>query len=723
VSKSATKPDHTQLTRDISRHIKSHTKPHKCDICGYGFALRLDLVRHGKALHQLSHERHYCPTDGCAYKTTRKDHLRKHRVSAHAWKPSTRHIPSRGVSEVISNSEQTPTTDDASDKHPSADSQHTVLPWICERFLHAAKTGNILVLDASLKAGIDVNIQADDGFTALHCAAGAGHVFTIDYLLGKGASLGTENDKHRTPLDEALLSQQLRAAQLLFSRAEQISTSQVTIDCLVRLKSTELLREYVAHLADDAPPDLMYRMLLAASRDGQIQTVEALLSIFEASRNITKDIGQPDAVMIWQGCMQRPDLARGDQSFPMTRFTPLHIAAAKGDLKIVRLLVENGVDINRAFHFKTPLFLAIVGRHTSVVEYMTDLPGIELNNEWISNSIQPDEVPRRMSFMPIHAAVGPSADIISLLLRHPKIEPNTRNSDGETPLYLAAASGRVLAIEALLRHRHTDPQLADNRGHTPLQVAACGDRPEIVRALLTHERDVLEYVETPPQDLSHPVTMMKLLLKHHDFRDINVLPRTRSKFGRQGLLHATIRSGHLECVQLLLDHKDIDIHLSMKSSEEDDTPLTVASEQGSLDIVRLLLQQKNINVNLGRGPLYVACKAGHIEIVKLLLQHNDIDINKRGPHQSDQSALEIAREEGYDDIFDLLLQQGATDHDATTIPSSRASVDSVDSYAVPEPHLEEVSDHELESQPYSFVDEYMEDLDGSEAIDKDQPHG
>lgn len=41
----------------------------------------------------------------------------------------------------------------------------------CSTFTDAANTGRVDVLEYCLRAGLDINLKADDGFTALHCAA------------------------------------------------------------------------------------------------------------------------------------------------------------------------------------------------------------------------------------------------------------------------------------------------------------------------------------------------------------------------------------------------------------------------------------------------------------------------------------------------------------------------------------------------------------------------
>lgn len=93
--------------------------------------------------------------------------------------------------------------------------------------------------------------------------------------------------------------------------------------------------------------------------------------------------------------------------------------------------------------------------------------------------------------------------------------------------------------------------------------------------------------------------------------------------------------------------------------------ITPASEKGHVEIVRELLTQTDINVNhtnfVGWTPLLEAIVlndggAKQQEIVKLLLDHG------ANPHMTDKygkKPLELAREKGYREIAELLIQAGA----------------------------------------------------------------
>ena len=57
---------------------------------------------------------------------------------------------------------------------------------------HAARNGDLEIVEQLVDYGADVNAIADQGHFPLYCAAGHGHVETTQYLVEKGANLQTK---------------------------------------------------------------------------------------------------------------------------------------------------------------------------------------------------------------------------------------------------------------------------------------------------------------------------------------------------------------------------------------------------------------------------------------------------------------------------------------------------------------------------------------------------
>ena len=119
----------------------------------------------------------------------------------------------------------------------------------------------------------------------------------------------------------------------------------------------------------------------------------------------------------------------------------LHLAAGRGNLRMVQLLVAHGADLNLQMDGKeksslaTPLHEAMRSSHLDVVQYLLSLPECNPNIK--------DQNGER----PIHYAAAPAVNwnfhsqlILTLLLAHPKVDPNDRDDDDGDDRFLFSIS-------------------------------------------------------------------------------------------------------------------------------------------------------------------------------------------------------------------------------------------------------------------------------------------
>lgn len=96
--------------------------------------------------------------------------------------------------------------------------QASVTPQNCtngDRFHKAAARGNVKYVQDCLTAGIAVDVQEGNGWTALHAAARQGQIAVIDTLLRYNANPNIRDKTGRTPLDQATLAKQQKAIDIL----------------------------------------------------------------------------------------------------------------------------------------------------------------------------------------------------------------------------------------------------------------------------------------------------------------------------------------------------------------------------------------------------------------------------------------------------------------------------------------------------------------------------
>ncbi|KAH4287418.1 hypothetical protein HBH64_216390 [Parastagonospora nodorum] len=584
-------------------------------------------------------ERHACSVNGCTFRATRKDNLRQHHQRLHPSIPFLQKLIARDNPKSHYSLEDRQSTDSApaSAQQSKPEVAEQSLPWASNLFFQAASAGDSAVLQAQLNSGIDINVRAADGSSALHCATRAGHSSVAKWLLQNGAYLEATNFKLRSPLHEALIGHDLKTVQLLIHEGALLDVSSITIDSLGRSESEEMLKVCLDDLADNVKSTTLYRILKAASKSGHIRTVQAVLSLFLNNVSALNGTISQNRLAAWQTRSMRPDLAAKHLENRVQAYTPLQIAAVNGHLEIVQLLVNHGSDINQAYHGMTPFCLTVLRGHVHVAEYLFDQANLSKDHADLTSHYR--------IWTPLHqVAHDGRCEMIEFLLDRNLFDIHVSDRFGRTPLHAAASSGRLKAVMLLLKRSNSNNTDDSTAVLTPLQLAAVGGHLEVVQPLLDHlgfDTAPFSTSEVPQQGQFEPIRVLERLLKHPDFEDINFTHHSRFDADRNGLLNAMISKKQYDCVRLLLSHGRINVNLEGGTwSGGLYTPLILAVELGQKDIVELLLQHKDIDINARTEVLY-----GGIY---------------RGDYRQ-KTALSVARAKGHGDIVELLLAHGAKD--------------------------------------------------------------
>jgi ankyrin repeat protein len=121
-----------------------------------------------------------------------------------------------------------------------------------------------------------------------------------------------------------------------------------------------------------------------------------------------------------------------------------------------------------------------------------------------------------------------------------------------------------------------------------------------------------------------------------------------------------VKNNNIDKVRNLIEEK-VNVN-SVTFSNNNETPLFLASQAGHVGIVKLLiavtgLRGLNSSDKFLRTPLYVATSNGHVGIVKLLIKAG---ANYNSRNSDDMSALEMASYLGHADIVKLLIEANAS---------------------------------------------------------------
>lgn len=178
----------------------------------------------------------------------------------------------------------------------------------------AAEYGRVEIIELLLEEHVAYDFRYELGYTPLFIAAKNGHMGVVNLLLGKNAARNTKDDLGYTPLLRALKDNNVKMAGLLLEK----------------------------HIEEDSADDSQ-QLLLAAAQIGHIKGVKSLLQKLSSIREIRDKYGR----------------------------TPLYIAAYKGHVEVVELLLEHHVEKDaRSRNGRTPLYMAARFGHLSTVEML-----------------------------------------------------------------------------------------------------------------------------------------------------------------------------------------------------------------------------------------------------------------------------------------------------------------------------------------------------------------
>lgn len=312
----------------------------------------------------------------------------------------------------------------------------------------AAFTGDIRIVELLLENEARIDALDYSQSTALHKAAAHNHAEVCEYLIKKGARIDKHDKDNFTPLLLASCN----------GHSETIST----------------LLNLGASIADMDKNDK--NALFWAAEEDHVKALKVLLKKIKEA-NIEHLIDKGDRY----------------------NYAPIHIAAEKGFINTVRLLLEAGADVfAKNEEERTPLHLAAMKGKTSVVR---------------------------------------------LIIKHDRTTINDEDEDSNTPLHLAALSGHNKATVALLECG-ADIEARNCSLWTPLDCAAAKGFPKTVKILLENDAPV------DPMDKSKTTPLHLACMKGH-VQVVNILLKWNAD--------VTLRTEKLNCLDLAIDngHKDV----------------------------------------------------------------------------------------------------------------------------------------------------------------------
>ena len=251
---------------------------------------------------------------------------------------------------------------------------------------------------------------------------------------------------------------------------------------------------------------------------------------------------------------------------------------------------------------------------------------------------------------PLMIACG-NADLkLVKLLLEKSADPNIETKGKSTALIYAALSGSGRIVKMLIDH-NVDIDKANAWTETALSIACCNGCANMVKMLLARKPASLNYRD------KNGITPLLASVRSGHLRIVQMLLGAKADFtisdkGGQTPLFVAVNCKHLDIVKCLLEaNADPDVE-----SELGATCLVMAISQGDLEMFNCLLKAKaNPNIQQstdGISPLYAACMKGNLQISKVLISA------KANPNVQDHignTPLHTASENGYVGIVECLI--------------------------------------------------------------------
>ncbi|KAF3927622.1 Ankyrin-2 [Arthrobotrys entomopaga] len=553
----------------------------------------------------------------------------------------------------------------------------------------AAASGSVEVVELLLKYGADLFTLNSLKRNAMHAAARRGHPQMILYLVSAGFGINDCDQNRNQPLQLAVQENRYDAAKLLIELGANVNArnldgwSSLHESTFVsdKVEMIQLLLDHGADIngttANGVSPlnnaiiggkKTVLRELLDRGADVHLRNTKGHNAIYECALHghpemlrwvldagLASEINITDLTIGMSPLYAAVELGRPrivkvlieygvdvNQKILDGWWTPLHEAVKKGFLEITEMLLEAGANPNAANEDGITCFhccwvTGAVSLATLLVQYGADVNikrkdqftalhyacfegRAELAEFLVKNGANLEDETKE-GFSPLHLSIMRNhASIVDMLIKN-GADVNHKDRKSWTPLHRAASLGNPYIAELLVARKDIDLEARNDDFTTAINDAVKNNRAEVVRVLAKAGADL----EKTSNDSPWPLIIESL------FKDIKCLEAllasgasiwVKDRYGST-CAHAAGTNGKPEHLEVIL--QNLDAKYPDRKREYFD-----------------------IRNKWNRTPLLGACVGGRADCVEVMMKHG-ADVNSRGLIHN-QRPITVAAENGFHEV-------------------------------------------------------------------------